>query len=170
MESVMYSPTFWFLSPSGLLLHSRLCQPHPSDHTANSSALSCQSLRSQSGKSLCLKLSFATSLPLRPMLNWLCPPLWTWVPWSSPLFQFICLHDLICLFPQEAPHTSQEGFSLTSSTLLPFGFNNVYPQPLLNRMVFIFLLLAFEHTGENPDCVVHYTWVLSNPHWALATS
>lgn len=166
----MYSPTFWFLSPSGRLLHSRLCQPHPSDHTTNSSALSCSISKIPIGKVPVPKALICHLSPTQANAELALSPFVNLSPLIFPLFQFICLHDLICLFPQEAPYMSQEGFSLASSTLLPFGFHNVYPQPLLNRMVFIFLLLAFEHTGENPDCIVHYTWVLSNPHWALATS
>lgn len=62
---------------------------------------------------------------------------------------FICPHYLIWLSPQEPPHPP---ISLIHP--IAFWLPQLYTQPLLNCTVFIFLLLAFKHTGENPDCVI----------------
>lgn len=75
---------------------------------------------------------------------------------SPFIFPSLSVHlpPWLCLPPHEVPTLARKWFSLVSSILLPFGLHYVYLQPLLNCTVLLFLLLAFEHTGENPDCVV----------------
>ena len=131
--------------------------PHPSGYTTNFLALSSPISKITNQESPCAQSSHLPISPHHANAELALSPFVNFSPLISPpppFFQFNLPPWPIGFSPHKVLTLAKKWFSLASSTLLPFGFHPVYLQPLLNCTVFRFLLLAFQHTGENPDCVV----------------